>query len=201
MTDPAAADPAAADPLRCFGTGDELYESYHDAEWGRAVRGDAAVFERLSLEAFQSGLSWITVLRKRPAFREVFAGFDPAAVARFGDADVERLLADARIIRNRLKIEAVIGNARAVLALAERGGSVSDLLWGHAPRRPGEAPQSWADVPATTPESVALAKALKAAGLRFVGPTTAYAAMQACGVVNDHFAACPARAACEQPSR
>ncbi|WP_459645878.1 DNA-3-methyladenine glycosylase I [Kineococcus sp. NUM-3379] len=190
MTSPA---PPAEPPFRCFGSGDPLYERYHDTEWGRPVRGDAAVFERLSLEAFQSGLSWITVLRKRPAFRDAFAGFDPHAVARFGEEDVTRLLADAGIVRNRLKIEAVVANARAVLALAGRGGSVSDLLWAHAPDPAPPPPVTPADVPASTPESVALAKALKAEGLRFVGPTTAYAAMQACGVVDDHLMRCPAR--------
>ncbi|GAB7193533.1 DNA-3-methyladenine glycosylase I [Kineococcus sp. NUM-3379] len=190
VTSPA---PPAEPPFRCFGSGDPLYERYHDTEWGRPVRGDAAVFERLSLEAFQSGLSWITVLRKRPAFRDAFAGFDPHAVARFGEEDVTRLLADAGIVRNRLKIEAVVANARAVLALAGRGGSVSDLLWAHAPDPAPPPPVTPADVPASTPESVALAKALKAEGLRFVGPTTAYAAMQACGVVDDHLMRCPAR--------
>ncbi|GAA4983977.1 DNA-3-methyladenine glycosylase I [Kineococcus glutinatus] len=190
---PSETPPAA--PFRCFGAGDPLYERYHDEEWGHPVRGDAAVFERLALEAFQSGLSWITVLRKRPAFRAAFAGFDPGVVARFGEDDVARLLADAGIIRNRLKVEATIANARAVLALAERGGSVSDLLWSHTPDPAPPAPRTWADVPVSTPGSAALAKALKAAGLRFVGPTTAYAAMQACGVVDDHLAHCPARAA------
>ena len=199
VTGPASPTSVPEPPFRCFGSGDPLYESYHDTEWGRPVRGDAAVFERLALEAFQSGLSWITVLRKREAFREVFAGFDPAVVAGFGAADVERLLADARIIRNRLKVEAAVANARAVLALAGRGGSVSDLLWAHAPQPPPPAPLTWSDVPAATPGSAALARALKAAGLRFVGPTTAYASMQACGVVNDHLAGCPARAAAGAP--
>jgi len=193
-TDPAddpADDPAGPVPFRCFGTGDPLYEAYHDTEWGRPVHGDRELYERLSLEAFQSGLSWITVLRRRETFRAAFAGFDPEVVAGFGDDDVARLLADPGIIRNRLKVEAVVANARAVLALAGAGG-LSELVWSHAPAaRP--APVSPADVPATTPESVALARALKAAGFRFVGPTTAYAAMQACGLVDDHLAHCPAR--------
>ena len=145
-----------------------------------------ALFERLSLEAFQSGLSWLTILRKREAFRAAFAGFDPAAVARFGPQDVERLLADAAIVRNRAKIEATIENARAVVALEE---PLTELVWRHAPE-PRPAPRSFADVPACTPESVALARELKRRGLRFVGPTTAYATMQACGLVNDHLAAC-----------
>ena len=164
---------------RCFGDGDPLYEAYHDTEWGVPVRGDRALFERVSLEAFQSGLAWITILRKRPAFRDAFAGFDPEVVAGFDEHDVDRLLEDAGIVRNRAKIEATIANARALLALQADGGSLTELFWSHAPqeRRPRAA--TFADVPATTPESVALAKELKRAGFRFVGPTTAYAAMQA----------------------
>ncbi|MCI2238499.1 DNA-3-methyladenine glycosylase I [Paenibacillus sp. TRM 82003] len=180
-------------PFRCFGTGDPLYERYHDTEWGRPVHGDAALYERLCLEAFQSGLSWITVLRRRETLRAAFDGFDPALVARYGDADVARLLADPGIIRNRLKVTAVVANARAALRLAETGPGLSELVWSFAPAPPGPAPASPADVPASTPASAALAKALKAAGFRFVGPTTAYAAMQACGLVDDHLAACPAR--------
>lgn len=178
---------------RCFGDGDPLYEQYHDTEWGVPVRGDQALYERLCLEAFQSGLAWITVLRKRPAFREAFAGFDPERVARFDDDDVVRLLADARIIRNRAKIEASIANARAVLGLWDAGRTLTDLMWSHAPAERARAPrpETYADVPATTPESKALAKELKANGFRFVGPTTAYAAMQACGLVDDHLAGCP----------
>jgi len=189
-TDPSTG-PEGSVPFRCFGTGDPLYEAYHDTEWGRPVHGDRELYERLSLEAFQSGLSWITVLRRRETFRAAFAGFDPEVVAGYGDDDVARLLADPGIIRNRLKVEAVVANARAVLALAGSGG-LSELVWSHAPA-PRPAPVSPADVPATTPESIALAKALKAAGLRFVGPTTAYATMQACGLVDDHLAHCPAR--------
>jgi DNA-3-methyladenine glycosylase I len=176
---------------RCFGDGDPVYETYHDTEWGVPVRGDRELFERVSLEAFQSGLSWITILRKRPAFREAFAGFDPEVVSRFEEADVARLLTDAGIVRNRAKIEATIANARALLALQESGGTLTDLVWSHAPAEPAPRPRSFADLRASTPESTALAKALKRAGFRFVGPTTAYAAMQACGVVDDHLVGCP----------
>jgi DNA-3-methyladenine glycosylase I len=163
------------------------YVEYHDAEWGRELRGDVALFERLSLEAFQSGLAWITILRKREAFRAAFAGFDPAVVARFGEDDVRRLLSDASIVRNRAKVEATIANARAVLDLDEPFG---DLLWSFAPEPGRPAPGSSAEVPANTAESRAMAKELKRRGLRFVGPTTAYALMQATGMVDDHLAAC-----------
>lgn len=176
---------------RCFGDGDPLYEEYHDTEWGVPVRGDQALFERMSLEAFQSGLAWITILRKREGFRAAFAGFDPAVVAGFGEQDRERLLADAGIVRNRAKIDATIANARALLALQAEGRSLTDLFWSHAPTAPRTRPRSFADLQASTPESVALAKALKAEGFRFVGPTTAYAAMQACGLVDDHLVGCP----------
>jgi DNA-3-methyladenine glycosylase I len=163
--------------------------AYHDTEWGRELHGDRALFERLSLEAFQSGLSWAIILRKRERFRQAFAAFDPAAVAAFGDADVARLLADAGIVRNRLKIKATISNARVV---GELGESFDELLWSFAPP-PRPAPRTPADVPATTPESVAMAKELKRRGFRFVGPTTAYALMQATGMVDDHLADCVAR--------
>ena len=178
---------------RCFGDGDPLYEAYHDTEWAVPVHGEAELLERIALEGFQSGLSWLTVLRKRPAFREVFHGFDPERVAAFGDDDVLRLLGDARIIRNRLKIEATITNARAVVALHESGRTLDELVWSFAPpARDGSArPANWVDVPAFTPESTALAKALKKEGFRFFGPTTAYASMQACGLVDDHLATCP----------
>ncbi|WP_435218145.1 DNA-3-methyladenine glycosylase I [Streptomyces sp. bgisy034] len=170
------------------------YVTYHDEEWGRPVHGDDALFERLSLEAFQSGLSWITILRRREGFRAAFAGFEIAKVATFTDADKDRLLADSGIIRNRAKVEATMANARA---LAEwTPGDLDDLIWSHAPdpaARP--APKTLADVPAVTPESTALSKALKKRGLRFVGPTTAYALMQACGLVDDHLQACVARSA------
>jgi DNA-3-methyladenine glycosylase I len=179
---------------RCFGDGDPLYERYHDEEWGRPVRDERALFEKLSLEAFQSGLSWVTILRKREAFRAAFAGFDPAAVAAFGPADVERLLADAGIVRNRAKIEATIANATATLALRKAGEPLDALIWAHRPE-PRPAPRTFADVPATVPESETLAKLLRRCGFRFVGPTTLYALMQACGLVNDHLAGCPSRAA------
>ena len=176
---------------RCFGDGDPLYEAYHDDEWGVPVHGEAALLERLALEAFQSGLAWITVLRKRPAFREVFAGFDPEAVAGFEEDDVERLLLDARIIRNRAKIEATISNARAVVALHEAGETLDELIWSFAPPARERRLASLAEIPGQTPASVALAKELKRRGFRFIGPTTAYAAMQACGLVDDHVATCP----------
>ncbi|MGW4319094.1 DNA-3-methyladenine glycosylase I [Streptomyces sp. NPDC004684] len=168
------------------------YVAYHDEEWGRPVHGDDALYERLSLEAFQSGLSWITILRRREGFRTAFAGFEIAAVARFTDDDRERLLADAGIIRNRAKIDATLANARVLADWAP--GDLDALIWSHAPDRDGRtAPRSLGDVPAVTPESTALSKALKKRGLRFVGPTTAYALMQACGLVDDHLAACVAR--------
>ena len=166
--------------------------AYHDQEWGKPLHGDTALFERVSLEAFQSGLSWITILRKRPAFREAFAGFDPARVAAFDDSDVERLMADAGIVRNRAKVNATIANARAMLDL---DGSFDELLWSFAPRPPRDAPTGFGDVPAVTDESTAMAKELKRRGFRFVGPTTAYALMQATGMVNDHLADCAFRGA------
>jgi DNA-3-methyladenine glycosylase I len=174
---------------RCPWGDDPAMIVYHDTEWGRVLRGDRELFERMSLEAFQSGLSWAIVLRKRERFREVFAGFDPEVVAGFGESEVDRLLDDAGIIRNRMKIEATISNARTLLAL---DGSFSDLLWSFAPP-PRPAPTSYDEVPATTPESVAMAKTLKKRGFRFFGPTTAYALMQATGMVNDHVAGCVAR--------
>jgi len=160
--------------------------AYHDDEWGRPLRGVTAMFERLSLEGFQSGLSWLVILRKRPAFRAAFAGFEPAAVARFGDTDVARLLADAGIVRNRLKIEATMANARAVLELDP---PLDELLWSFAPAAHPR-PATLADVPAVSPESTAMAKELKRRGLRFVGPTTCYALMQAAGLVDDHVQTC-----------
>jgi len=177
-------------PFRCFGTGDPLMEAYHDEEWGRPVHGEDALFERIALEGFQSGLSWAIVLRKRPGFREAFAGFDPVAVAAFGDDDVARLLADPGIVRNRLKIEATIQNARALVGLHEAGRTLDEVLWRHRPESVRPRPTTWEDVPATSPESVALAKELKSLGFRFVGPTTAYASMQACGIVDDHLVGC-----------
>uniref|UniRef100_UPI0024DF2A7D DNA-3-methyladenine glycosylase I n=1 Tax=Aeromicrobium fastidiosum TaxID=52699 RepID=UPI0024DF2A7D len=181
----------APDVVRCPWGDDPQMIAYHDREWGRELHGETALFERMSLEAFQSGLSWAVILRKRERFREVFAGFDPPTVAAFGEADVARLLDDAGIVRNRQKIEATISNARTVVALDE---PLDDLLWSFAPG-PRPAPVTYADVPATTPESVAMAKTLKKRGFRFVGPTTAYALMQATGMVNDHLADCVAREA------
>jgi DNA-3-methyladenine glycosylase I len=179
---------------RCaWGASTPDYAVYHDGEWGRPVHGEHALFERITLEAFQSGLSWLTILRKRDGFRQAFARFDPEVVARFDDDDRARLMADAGIVRNRLKIDAAITNARAVLDLRE-GPGLDALLWSFAPdpaTRP--APRSFADVPAVTDGSKALAKELKRRGFAFVGPTTAYAGMQACGLVDDHLAGCHAR--------
>jgi DNA-3-methyladenine glycosylase I len=177
---------------RCFGDGDPVYERYHDDEWGFPVLDERGLFERLALEAFQSGLSWRTVLLKRDAFREAFANFDPDAVARFANDDVERLLANERIIRNRAKIEATLANARATVAMRTVDEPLDALIRFHAPAR-REPPSSWADVPSNTPETVALARELKRRGFAFVGPTTLYALMQACGLVDDHLASCPAR--------
>jgi DNA-3-methyladenine glycosylase I len=164
------------------------YVAYHDDEWGRPLHGEAPLFERLSLEAFQSGLSWLVILRKRPAFRAAFADFDVATVADFDERDVARLLLDAGIVRNRAKIEATIANARAVQDAVPEG--LDALLWSFAPRRPRKRPRTLADVPSVSPESTALAKELKRRGFRFVGPTTAYALMQATGMVDDHVATC-----------
>jgi DNA-3-methyladenine glycosylase I len=176
--------------LRCpWGLSAPEYVAYHDQEWGRPVRGDNQIFERLCLEGFQSGLSWLTILRKRENFRAAFAGFDLAAVAAFGEADRERLLADAGIVRNRAKIDAVLANAHAALDLPD---GLSDLVWKYA-GEPAAAPLTLADVPATTPASKALSAELKRHGFTFTGPVTAYATMQACGLVNDHLSACFAR--------
>ena len=183
--------------VRCWPTSDPLYIAYHDEEWGRPVGDEHRLLERLCLEGFQSGLSWLTILRKRENFRAAFCGFDPERVARFGDRDVERLLADAGIVRNRAKIAATIANARATAALHEAGETLDALLWSFAPDVPPPAPRSLHDMPAVTPESTALARELKRRGFRFVGPTTAYALMQATGIVNDHVAGCVVRAAVE----
>jgi DNA-3-methyladenine glycosylase I len=179
---------------RCWATTDKLYLAYHDEEWGRPVRDERGLLERLCLEGFQSGLSWLTILRKRENFRAAFAGFDPERVARFGERDVGRLLGNAGIVRHRGKIEAAIANARGALALREAGTPLEELVWDHRPKRGRAAPKSMRELPPTTPESTALSKELKRAGFRFVGPTTVYAAMQACGVVNDHLATCFVRA-------
>jgi DNA-3-methyladenine glycosylase I len=175
--------------VRCEWAAGEEMAAYHDREWGRPVTDERGLFERMSLEAFQSGLSWSTILRKREGFRRAFAGFDPEAVAGFGGRDVERLLADAAIVRNRAKIEATIANARAAVGLRSDGGLVP-LVWSFAPAAELPAAGSLEELPAVTPESKALARELKSRGFRFVGPTTAYALMQACGLVNDHVAGC-----------
>jgi len=186
---------------RCFGDGDPMFERYHDEEWGFPVLDERGLFERLSLEAFQSGLSWRTILTKRDAFRAAFAGFAPDAVARFDDAEIAGLLANADIVRNRAKIEATLANARATVAIRAAGEPLDALVRAYAPSPPDRAPVTWADVPATTPESVALARELKRRGFRFVGPTTLYALMQACGLVDDHLVGCPARSAVEDARR
>jgi DNA-3-methyladenine glycosylase I len=179
----------SAEPLRCWPATDPLYVAYHDEEWGRPVTDERGLYERLCLEGFQSGLSWLTILRKRENFRHAFAGFEPDAVARFGERDVKRLLADAGIVRHRGKIEATIANARGVLKLRESGTPLQELVWSFAPEN-YTTPQTTADWFAQTAESQALSKRLKTAGFRFVGPTTVWAAMQACGIVNDHLATC-----------
>jgi len=201
------------EPQRCWPTNDPLYRAYHDEEWGRPVADERGIYERLCLEGFQSGLSWLTILRKREAFRrafegfriervvrfgprdverllgEAFAQFDPESIARFQPRDVDRLLQDARIVRHRGKIEAAIANARATLELRDHSQPLNELFWSHAPAS-NPAPRTPADWQATTPESTALSKLLRRHGFRFVGPTTVYASMQACGVVNDHLGGC-----------
>jgi DNA-3-methyladenine glycosylase I len=177
------------------------YVAYHDDEWGRPVRDDRGLYEKLCLEAFQSGLSWLTILRKREAFRGAFADFEIERVAAFGPREVERLLADSGIVRNRAKIEATIANALATAELRGAGDSLSELIWSFAPSGRRRAPRSYAELPAQTEESRALARELKRRGFRFVGPTTAYALMQACGLVNDHLAGCAVRAAVERERR
>ena len=177
--------------LRCpWGLSAPEYVAYHDDEWGRPVHGDQAIFERLCLEAFQSGLSWLIILRKRENFRKAFAGFDIQQVAAFTDADAARLLADAGIVRNRAKISAAINNARAALEVKE---GISDLFWSYAETGQRPAPKTLTDLAAQTPQSKALAKDLRKRGFIFTGPVTVYAAMQACGLVNDHLADCFAR--------
>jgi DNA-3-methyladenine glycosylase I len=186
------------DPVvRCWDTGDPGYVLYHDEEWGRPVRDERGIYERLCLEGFQSGLSWLTILRKRPGFRAAFAEFDPDRVATFGERDVERLLSDAGIVRHRGKIEAAIANAQATLMLRQAGRPLEELFWSYRPEG-SRAPVSPADWPASTPGSATLSKELRTAGFGFVGPTTVYAAMQACGVVNDHLAGCWVRTQVEQ---
>lgn len=175
---------------------DPLYVAYHDDEWGRPVADDTRLFEKICLEGFQSGLSWITILRKREHFRAGFAGFDIEKVAEFGEADVARLLGDAGIVRHQGKIRAAINNAQAARRLIDEKGSLAAHLWSFAPEGDRPAPTALCDVPAATPESAALAKDLKKRGWRFFGPTTAYAFMQAMGMVNDHLESCPQRDAC-----
>jgi DNA-3-methyladenine glycosylase I len=174
----------------CLGTPE--YTAYHDEEWGRPSRDEAHLFELLTLEAFQSGLSWLTILRKRAGFRAAFDGWDVSRVAGYGDRDVERLLGDPGIVRHRGKVEATVANARAVLALGDVRLTLAELLWRFAPP-PAPPPGSRAELPATTPESAALSKELRRRGFRFVGPTTAYSLMQAAGLVNDHLAGCELR--------
>jgi DNA-3-methyladenine glycosylase I len=186
------AQPGPDGLLRCpWGLSSPEYLAYHDEEWGRPVRDDTGMFERLSLEAFQSGLSWLTILRKREHFRSAFAGFDIEAVAKYGPDDVTRLLGDAGIVRNRAKIVAVIGNARAALTVP---GGLAALVWSYA-GGPDRAPATLADIPSSTPESKALAKELKRLGFIFTGPVTVYATLQACGAVDDHLELCFRRGA------
>lgn len=176
---------------RCWWCGsDPEYVRYHDEEWGRALHGEHRVFEKLVLEGQQAGLSWITILRKRDHFREVFAGFDIEKVAAFGPADVERLMGDPGIIRNRAKIEAAIGNARAALEILDAGESLDALCWSFRPQAHRPRPRDRSDFRTTCPEAVALSKALKKRGFRFVGPTTMYAFMQSAGMVDDHIEGC-----------
>ena len=189
-------------PNRCsWCEGSDEYISYHDNEWGRPVVDDVRLFEKICLEGFQSGLAWITVLRKRESFREAFAGFDPVKVARFTDARVDKLLGNAGIIRHRGKIESTINNAKQLNEMHKAGESLADLVWRHADRKPQRAPQVGDRLPASTAASTALSKDLKRRGWSFVGPTTMYAFMQSMGVVNDHFAGCHVRAACDRERR
>ena len=183
----------------CFGrhaANDPLYAAYHDTEWGRPVHGETALFERLCLEGFQVGLSWRTILHRRDAFRERFAGFDPELVAAFTDEDVERLMGDPAIIRNRAKIAACIRGAKALLTMHDAGETLDGLLWSYRPI--GHVRPTAASRPSETPDSAALAGELRARGFRFVGPVNAYATLQACGIVNDHIVGCPAGDAIEQ---
>ena len=178
---------------RCWWCGDDPdYVAYHDLEWGRPEHDEVRLFEKLVLEGFQAGLSWLTILRRREVLREAFAGFDPERLAAFDHVDVDHLLADARVIRNRAKIEAAVANARGYLRLREEGTTLDALVWRFAPS-PGPAPRRPADVPAATSSSRALARELKRRGWRFVGPTTAYAFMQSMGLVDDHLADCHVR--------
>ncbi|WP_208544130.1 DNA-3-methyladenine glycosylase I [Nocardioides seonyuensis] len=195
MTQPVIGEDGLA---RCpWAAGDPVNMAYHDEEWGMPVEGEAAHLERLTLEAFQSGLSWLTILNKRPAFREVFAGFDADTVASYDVHDIERLMAETRIVRNRRKIEAAVANARATVALRERGGLV-DLLWSFRPAE-SPAPRGTSEQVASTVESTALSKALKEAGFAHVGPTTMHALMQAVGIIDDHLVGCHRRGCASLP--
>jgi len=177
---------------RCGWIGaDPEYRRYHDEEWGTALHGDRPLFEKISLEGFQAGLSWITILRRRPGFRDAFDGFDIARIADYDESDVERLMLDERIIRNRAKVLATIGNARATRELtADDPGALDRVVWSFAPTESRPRPRTWGDIPAVTPESGALSKHLKKLGFRFVGPTTMYALMQSAGLVDDHLEGC-----------
>lgn len=177
---------------RCGWIGTDLeYRRYHDEEWGTPLHGDQPLFEKICLEGFQAGLSWITILRRRPGFRAAFDGFRIETVAAYTDADVERLMLDERIIRNRAKVLATIGNASVAADLVgDRPGALDDLIWSYAPTASHPRPRTWADIPAVTPESEALSAALRKLGFRFVGPTTMYALMQSAGLVDDHMAEC-----------
>ena len=172
---------------------DPQYMKYHDTEWGKPVTDDQKLYEKLCLEGFQAGLSWLTILRKRENFREAFQGFDPEKVAKFTSRDITRLMKNDGIVRNRMKIEAAIANAKATLHVQDELDSLSTLIWSFAPKKPKRAPRTLSDIPATSPESVALSKELLKRGFKFVGPTTMYAAMQSLGLVNDHLATCFAR--------
>jgi DNA-3-methyladenine glycosylase I len=185
---------------RCFGDGDPIYERYHDEEWGFPTLDERALFELLTLEAFQAGLSWRLILGRREAFREAFSDFEPDSIVRFGPENVERLLSNQGIIRNRAKILATIENARATVALRAAGEPLAELMKSHvSPRQ--TPPESWADVQPTTPEAVSLAGELKRRGFHFLGPTTVYSLMQASGLVDDHLASCPVRPAAERARR
>ncbi len=172
---------------------DPQYMKYHDTEWGKPVTDDQKLYEKLCLEGFQAGLSWLTILRKRENFREAFQAFDPEKVAKFTSRDITRLMKNEGIVRNRMKIEATIANAKATLRVQDELDSLSTLIWSFAPKKPKRAPRTLSDIPATSPESVALSKELLKRGFKFVGPTTMYAAMQSLGLVNDHLATCFAR--------
>jgi DNA-3-methyladenine glycosylase I len=194
MSEGASVAPGPDGKPRCWWSlGTEDYLDYHDNEWGRPLHGESELFERLTLEAFQSGLSWLTILRKRENFRRAFDGFDIERVAGYGDADIKRLLGDAGIVRNRRKIEAAVTNAKAARELHAGGETLDELIWSFAPDQAGTAPETGADLEPTTDESKALAKELKRRGFVFVGPTTVYATMEAIGVVNDHLAGCAFR--------